>query len=164
MDEVLGTHTLLTGGSEAEALFEEAIGFLGQTTVATDLTHTRLLYGEWLRRERRKADARTQLQAAYDHFTAMGAKGFANRAEMELLATGARAQSRPARQGTSLTPQERRIAELAAQRLKNMEIASQLFISSATVEYHLHKVYRKLGVGTRDKLAKALETHDLRAT
>lgn len=158
------SRALLTGGPEAEALFEDAIGSLGQTTVATDLAHTRLLYGEWLRRERRKADARTQLRAAYDQFTAMGAKGFANRAEMELLATGARAQSRPAHQGTNLTPQERRIAELAAQRLKNMEIASQLFISSATVEYHLHKVYRKLGVGTRDKLAKALATHDIRAT
>jgi len=151
---------LLTGSGEAEALFEQAIGFLAQTTVAIDLVHTRLLYGEWLRREKRKADARAQLQEAYDQFTAIGAKGFAKRAEAELLATGARMQPRPVRPGTGLTPQERRVAELAAQGLKNMEIASQLFISSATVDYHLHKVYRKLHVGSRVRLAKVLETQD----
>ncbi|HUN32358.1 MAG TPA: LuxR family transcriptional regulator [Trebonia sp.] len=151
---------LLAEAGEAEGFFEQAIGFLGQTSVTVDLVHTRLLYGEWLRREKRKADARAQLQQAHDRFTAMGAAGFARRAEMELLATGARIQPRPVRRETGLTPQERRVAELAAQGLKNMEIASALFISSATVDYHLQKVYRKLQVSSRVRLAKALQARD----
>ena len=151
---------LLVSSTEAEALFEEAIEHLEQTTVATDLAHTRLLYGEWLRREKRRIDARVQLRLAYHHFTKMAAAGFARRAENELRATGERARPRSVEHATDLTPQERRIAELASEGLSNQEIASQLFISSATVDYHLRKVFRKLDVGSRNRLGKALRARD----
>jgi DNA-binding CsgD family transcriptional regulator len=155
------SRALLTESAKAEEHFEEAIGLLQQTSVATDVAHTRLLYGEWLRRETRRIDARAQLRMAHDFFADMGATGFAKRAETELLATGERARPRSIQTGESLTSQERLVAELAADGLSNMEIASQLFISSSTVEYHLKKVFRKLDVRSRGRLGKALRAQDL---
>jgi DNA-binding CsgD family transcriptional regulator len=150
------SRALLTDSPAAEKYFLQAIELLEQTTVATDVARTRLLYGEWLRREKRRADARAQLRMAHEYFTEMGAVSFAKRAATELLATGERARTRSAHDGDNLTPQERRVAELAASGLSNIEIASQLFISDATVEYHLGKVYRKLDIGSRRMLRKAL--------
>src|SRR5262249_25659117 len=149
------SQALLTHSPAAEKYFLQAIELLEQTTVATDVAHARLLYGEWLRREKRRAGARAQLRTAHEYFTAMGAVSFAKRAAAELLATGERARTRAARDGDNLTPQERRVAELAAGGLSNIEIASQLFISDATVEYHLGKVFRKLDIGSRRMLRKA---------
>lgn len=148
------SRALLTDGSEAEKHFEEAIGLLEQTSIATDVARARLLYGEWLRRERRRAEARNQLRMAQRYFAEIGAMGFAKRAETELLATGERVGPRSSEHGESLTAQERRVAELAAEGQSNVEIASQLFISPSTVEYHLHKVFRKLGVKSRTQLAR----------
>jgi DNA-binding CsgD family transcriptional regulator len=147
---------LLAESNQTETLFRQSIDFLSETTVKTDVAQTQLLYGEWLRRQNRQVDARAQLRAAHDFFVEMGAVNFAKRSEAELLAAGERVPPRVVRQGAELTPQERRIAQLAATRLTNPEIASQLFISSATVDYHLRKVYRKLGIGSRRELGKAL--------
>jgi DNA-binding CsgD family transcriptional regulator len=149
---------LLAGPPEAAALFEEAIGLLEQTSVATDLAHARLLYGEWLRREKRKVEARAQLRIAHDFFSAMGAPGFARRAAAELLATGEHVRKRPVERDAGLTSQEHQIAELAADGLTNSEIASRLFISPATVDYHLRKVFVKLDVSSRLRLAKVLRS------
>jgi DNA-binding CsgD family transcriptional regulator len=147
---------LLANRGRADTLFRQSIELLSQTSVKTDLAHSRLLYGEWLRREGRQLHARNELREAHSFFTAMGAVNFANRSEAELLAAGERVQPRAARRGAELTPQELRIARSAANRLTNPEIASQLFISSATVDYHLRKVYRKLGIGSRRELGEAL--------
>lgn len=157
---VARSRALLSAAPEAEKHFLDAIVLLEQTSVETDVAHTRLLYGEWLRRERRLLDARNELRMAHGFFAEMGAMSFAKRAEIELLATGERARPRSIDVGESLTPRERQIAQLAADGLSNMDIASQLFISSATVDYHLRKVYRKLGVSSRGLLAKALSTQD----
>ena len=157
------SRALLTDSYEAETHFQEAIRLLEETTVAVDVAHARLLYGEWLRRDKRRIDARTQLRVAHDCFGDIGAMGFAKRAERELLATGERARSRKTQTGESITPQERRVAELAIDGLSNIEIASQLFISSATVDYHLRKVYRKLDISSRGRLRGALTIHDLAA-
>lgn len=150
------SRALLTDGPEAEKYFQEAVRLLQQTSVATDVARTRLLYGEWLRRNRRRVDARTQLRIAHDYFAEMGAMGFVKRAEIELLATGERVLPRPIENVESLTPQERRVAELAADGQSNIEIASRLFISPSTVEYHLHKVFRKLGVKSRTQVARRM--------
>jgi DNA-binding CsgD family transcriptional regulator len=152
------SRALLTDSPEAEKYFHEAIRLLQQTSVATDVARARLLYGEWLRREKRRVEARTQLRMAHDYFAEIGATSFAKRAEIELLATGERARSRSIQRGETLTPQERRVAELAADGLSNIDIASQLFISSATVQYHLRNVYRKLDVRSRVLLGNALRT------
>ena len=118
-----------------------------------DLARTHLVYGEWLRRRHRKRDARKQLRAAHGLFADFDMKGFADRAEAELLATGETARKRSVETLTDLTSQERRISELAAGGASNPDIAEQLFISLATVEYHLSKVYRKLGIRSRTQLA-----------
>ncbi len=154
------SRALLIDGLEAERHFQEAISLLQQTSVATDLARARLLYGEWLRRERRRIDARTQLRMAHDFFTEIGAMGYAKRAEIELLATGARTRVRSVEHATDLTPQERRVAQMASEGFTNQEIASQLFISSATVEYHLSKIFRKLDIGSRRRLKNALAALD----
>lgn len=151
------SRALVAESSEAEDYFVEAIDLLLQTSVETEVARTRLLYGEWLRRERRRVEARDQLRIAHEFFAEIGAKGFARRAEAELLATGERTRPRSAGHAADLTPQERRVAELASEGFSNREIASQIFISSATVEYHLGKVYRKLGISSRGRLKKALE-------
>jgi DNA-binding CsgD family transcriptional regulator len=139
-------------------LYNSALEHLSQTLVARDLAHTQLLYGEWLRRENRRIDAREQLRAAHEFFVTMGAKQFMTRAEAELLATGERARPRTVDRTGDLTPQELRIATLAAERQTNPEIAAKLFLSPATVDHHLKKVYRKLNVTSRRALGEALRT------
>ena len=140
----------------AEALYREAIERLGGTRVRVELARAHLLYGEWLRRERRRVDAREQLRIAYYMFTQMGAEAFAGRAERELLATGERARKRSVETRGDLTAQEAQIARLARDGLSNPEIGARLFISPRTVEYHLHKVFGKLDIGSRNQLAAAL--------
>jgi DNA-binding NarL/FixJ family response regulator len=116
----------------------------------------RLLYGEWLRRQRRRGDARDQLRAAYQIFAAAGAGAFAERARVELRATGERAPKRTAQARDALTAREAHIARLAGQGVSNPEIAAQLYISPATVAYHLRKVFVALGISSRSQLASAL--------
>ncbi len=145
---------MLSHGEAAEALYREAIERLLPTTLRLDLARTRLLYGEWLRREQRKRDAREQLRTAHELFSDFGMEGFARRAAAELRATGEKARKRMVEAQYDLTPQEARISELAAQGATNQDIAAQMFISPATVEYHLHKVFRKLGVRSRTELAR----------
>ena len=152
------THALLRDGDEAEELYHEAIDHLGRSRVIVLRNRAQLTYGEWLRREHRRVDARTQLKAAYDAFVAMGARGFAERARRELLATGETVRKRTIDTRDELTPQEAQIARLAAERLTNPEIGAQLYLSHRTVEYHLRKVFSKLGISSRRELADALPT------
>jgi DNA-binding CsgD family transcriptional regulator len=144
---------LLSEGEVAESLYRESIEHLSCTRARLELARTHLLYGEWLRRERRRLDARKHLRTALEAFTSMGAEAFARRAERELLATGERARKRTVDTLDQLTPQETQIARLAANGDTNREIAAQLFISPSTVEYHLRKAFRKLGVKSRTQLA-----------
>jgi DNA-binding CsgD family transcriptional regulator len=147
---------LLSDRDEAEPLHLEAIDQLGRSRVVVLHARAKLNYGEWLRREHRRVDARTQLKAAYDAFEAMGARGFAERARRELLATGETVRKRTIDTRDELTPQEAQIARLASERLTNPEIAAQLYLSHRTVEYHLRKVFTKLGISSRRELADAL--------
>jgi DNA-binding NarL/FixJ family response regulator len=124
--------------------------------MAVDLARTHLLYGEWLRRQRRRMDAREELRTAYEMFSEFGMEAFAERARVELLATGERARKRTIETRDDLTPQEAQIARLARDGLSNREIGARLFISKHTVEYHLRKVFAKLGISSRTKLAEAL--------
>jgi DNA-binding CsgD family transcriptional regulator len=145
---------LLSEGEVADSLYRESIAHLSGTRVRLELARTHLLYGEWLRRERRRLDARKQLRTALEAFTSMGAQAFARRAERELLATGERARKRTVDTLDQLTPQETQIARLAANGNTNREIAAQLFISPSTVEYHLRKAFGKLDVKSRTQLAR----------
>ena len=120
------------------------------------LARAHLLYGEWLRRENRRADARDQLRTAYEGLTAMGMEAFAERARRELLATGETVRKRTVQARYEFTAQEGQIARLAADGLSNVEIGAQLFLSPRTVQYHLGKVFTKLGVGSRRQLSRAL--------
>ena len=147
---------LMSEGDAADSLFRQSIANLSGTRLRLELARTHLLYGEWLRRERRRIDARTQLRIAHEAFTSMGAEAFASRAERELLATGERARKRTIDKRDQLTPQETHIARLAADGRTNREIAAQFFISPSTVEYHLHKVFRKLGVRSRTELVRRI--------
>jgi DNA-binding CsgD family transcriptional regulator len=144
---------LLSEGEVAESLYRESIAHLAGTRVRLELARTHLLYGEWLRRERRRLDARKHLRTALEAFTSMGTEAFARRAERELLATGERARKRTVDTLDQLTPQEEQVARLAAKGATNREIAAQLFISPSTVEYHLRKAFRKLDVKSRTQLA-----------
>jgi DNA-binding CsgD family transcriptional regulator len=150
------SRALVDGGDEAERLYREAIDRLEPTRLRVDLARARLLYGEWLRRQRRRLDARKELRAAYDLFCDFGMRAFAERAWGELQATGERARKRTADTLDELTPQETQVARLAANGHTNREIASQLFISPSTVEYHLRKAFRKLDVKSRTQLARRL--------
>jgi DNA-binding CsgD family transcriptional regulator len=144
---------LVSRGSTAERLYREAIDRLAPTPLCWDLARTHLLYGEWLRRERRARDARHHLRAADELFTGFGVEGFTDRARVELRATGERTRERPSATTHDLTSQEAQISRLVAQGASNREIASELFISQSTVEYHLHKIFLKLGVKSRTQLA-----------
>jgi DNA-binding CsgD family transcriptional regulator len=147
---------LLTDGDDADALYAEAIRRLGRTRIRVQLARTRLLYGEWLRRERRRLDAREQLRTAHEFFRDAGMEAFAERARLELEATGERARKRTVDTLDQLTSQETQVARLAAQGETNRAIAARLFISASTVEYHLRKAFRKLGVKSRTQLAERL--------
>jgi DNA-binding CsgD family transcriptional regulator len=151
------SRALLASGEAADALYGEATERLGRSRIVVHLARAQLLYGEWLRRENRRLDAREQLRVAHDTLHAMGAMAFAERARRELLATGESARQRSAAASVDLTPQETQIARLAAERRTNPEIGSELFISPRTVEYHLSKVFTKLGVGSRRELRRALQ-------
>jgi DNA-binding CsgD family transcriptional regulator len=144
---------LLSEGEVAESLYRESIAHLAGTRARLELARTHLLYGEWLRRERRRIDAREHLRNALEAFTGMGSEAFASRAERELLATGERARKRTVDTRDDLTPQEEQVARLAAEGTTNREIAAQLFITQSTVEYHLRKAFRKLDVKSRTQLA-----------
>jgi DNA-binding CsgD family transcriptional regulator len=144
---------LLSEDEVAESLYRESIAQLAGTRVRVELARSQLLYGEWLRRQRRRLDARTPLRAAHAAFTDMGAEAFARRAERELRATGEHARKRTVETVDQLTPQEEQIARLAASGTTNREIAAQLFITQSTVEYHLRKAFRKLDVKSRMQLA-----------
>ncbi|WP_028050838.1 AAA family ATPase [Cellulomonas sp. URHD0024] len=147
------SQALLATDDDAEKLFVTALELVGTTPIATDLARTHLLYGEWLRRSGRRVDARVQLRKAHTLFTQMGAGAFAERARSALLATGVRARVTVHEPGdATLTPQESRIATLAARGLTNSEIASSLFVTASTVEFHMTKILRKTGTTSRREL------------
>jgi DNA-binding CsgD family transcriptional regulator len=147
---------LLSEGGAADALYREAIERLERTRIRVALARARLLYGEWLRREQRRVDAREQLRAAHEMFSTMGADGFAERARVELLATGETVRKRTVETRDDLTAQEAQIARLARDGRTNPEIGAQLYISPRTVEWHLKNVFTKLGIRSRRELHHAL--------
>ena len=150
------SRALLSEGEAAEDCYREAIERLGRTRMRPAAARAHLLYGEWLRRENRRRDARAELRTAYDLFTAMGIEAFAERARRELLATGETVRKRTVETASELTAQEAHIARLAVDGRTNAAIGAQLFLSTRTVEWHLGKVYTKLGVGSRRELRRAL--------
>ena len=150
------SRAVATNGTRAERSYREALGHLEQAGAVPDLARTHLLFGEWLRRERRQREARTHLREAQGLLRELGAEGYARRAWHELRATGAHSRRSRVEQGAALTPQELRIVELAAQGASNPEIAATLFISRRTVEYHLSKVFSKLGITTRTQLVRSV--------
>ena len=154
------SRALLVDGGNAERLYREAIDRLRRTRLRTELARAHLLYGEWLRRENRRVDGREQLRAAHDMFSSMGAEGFADRARRELLATGEQVRKRRDDTRDDLTPQEEHIARLARDGRTNPEIGAELYISARTVEWHLRKVFTKLGISSRRGLQDALPSRD----
>jgi DNA-binding CsgD family transcriptional regulator len=150
------SRALLSGGRAADDQHREAIELLSRTRMAAHLARAQLSYGEWLRREDRRIDARNQLRSAFEAFAAMGAHAFAGRARRELRAMGERVRERTDDARTSLTPQEEAVARLAGQGRTNSEIGAQLFIGARTVEWHLHKVFSKLDISSRKELDRAL--------
>jgi DNA-binding CsgD family transcriptional regulator len=147
---------LLGEGEATDGLYRESIDRLGRTRIRVELARSHLLYGEWLRRERRRSDAREQLRTAHDMLDTMGVAAFAERARRELRATGETARKRTAETSGKLTAQEAQIARLARDGLSNPEIGGQLFISPRTVQYHLHKVFAKLDISSRNELEHVL--------
>jgi DNA-binding CsgD family transcriptional regulator len=147
------SRALLATPAQALQGYEDALHVLSRTRAASQIARTHLLYGEWLRRQRRRREARDQLRTAHDMFDGMGMHGFAERARVELRATGEHVQKREPGTPEELTPQEAQIAALVSRGVANRDIAAQLFVSPSTVEYHLHKVFRKLGVISRTQLA-----------
>ena len=150
------SRALLSEGTEAEEAYREAIDRLAQTRLTVLHARTRLVYGEWLRRENRKTDAREQLRVAHEVLAEAGIGGFADRARRELLACGETVRMRSDDPAAGLTEQEGQIARLAVEGCTNGEIAGRLFISPRTVEWHLRKVYTKLGISRRTELRQAL--------
>jgi DNA-binding CsgD family transcriptional regulator len=157
------SRALVSSGIEAEELYHDAIERLGRTKMRPELARAHLLYGEWLRREGRRIDARAQLHRAYDMFVSIGMGAFAERARRELMATGETVRKRPAETspGVELTRQERQIALLARDGLSNPEVGARLFLSPRTVEWHLRKVFAKLGVASRRQLQEALSARSV---
>jgi DNA-binding CsgD family transcriptional regulator len=159
-DWALGTEArsraLLSEGETAENYYREAIERLGRTRMRPALARAHLLYGEWLRSGNRRRDARAELRTAHDLFTTMGFEAFAERARRELAAAGDTVRKRTVDTASELTAQEAHIARLAVDGRTNAEIGAQLFLSTRTVEWHLGKVYTKLGVASRRELRRAL--------
>jgi DNA-binding CsgD family transcriptional regulator len=154
---VARSRALMETGDAAEAHFRDAVDRLERVDAANDVARAHLLYGEWLRRQKRRLDARAHLRIAHELFSTMGAHAFAERARIELQATGESVRKRSPASQLDLTPQERQIAELAGGGATNTEIASQMYLSSSTVDYHLKKVFRKLNITSRRQLAAALD-------
>jgi DNA-binding CsgD family transcriptional regulator len=150
------SRALLSDGDIAESLYREAIERLQRTRLRVDLARAHLIYGEWLRRERRRLDAREQLRTALEMFAAMGVEAFTGRAERELLATSEHVRKRSVETRDDLTAQETQIARLVRDGLSNSEIGQRLFISQHTVAYHLRKVFSKLDITSRNQLARVL--------
>ncbi len=150
------SQALMSEGEDADALYREAIERLERTRIRVELARARLLYGEWLRREHRRVDAREQLRSAHDMFSRFDAEAFAERAGRELTATGETVRKLTVETRDVLTPQEAQVARLAQAGHTNPEIGAELFISPRTVEYHLHKVFTKLGISSRKELRAAL--------
>jgi len=163
-DWLLGIHArgraLLSRGEAVERGYREAIERLGRTRLRPELARSHLLYGEWLRRESRRVEARTELRTAHDLFVAIGMEAFAERARGELQATGERVRRLTVETRDDLTAQERQIARLARDGLSNPEIGARLFLSPRTVEWHLRKVFGKLGIRSRQELSDALPSSD----
>jgi ATP/maltotriose-dependent transcriptional regulator MalT len=155
---------LMSEGETAERAYREAIDRLGRTWLRPELARGHLLYGEWLRREGRRVDAREQLRTAHEMLDTIGMKAFAERAPRELPAAGEKARKRTVDTRDELTGQERQIAGLARDGLSNPEIGARLFLSSRTVEWHLGKVFSKLGITSRMGLRDALPGRDQEAT
>jgi DNA-binding CsgD family transcriptional regulator len=147
---------LLAPEDEAEGQYRRSIEVLGGANSPTELARSHLVYGEWLRRQRRRREARDQLGAASDAFAGIGAEGFAERARTELEATGGHARARSPETSLALTAQETQVARLVVEGDTNREAAAKLFISPATVEYHLRHIYQKLGVSSRTQLARKI--------
>ena len=152
---------LASAGDEAERHYRESLDRLERTSLRGELARSRLLYGEWLRREGRRVDAREQLRVARETLMAIGADGFAERARHELLATGEKVRKRRDDTRDELTPQEAQIARLARDGRTNPQIGAELFLSPRTVEWHLKKVFTKLGISSRRALRDALPDRDL---
>jgi DNA-binding CsgD family transcriptional regulator len=150
---------LLSEGDAADRLYRESIAHLGRTRVRPQLARAHLLYGEWLRRQRRRQDAREQLRTAHNLLDPMGIEGFAERARRELRATGATTRRRTVETREVLTAREAVIARLARDGLSNPEIGTRLFISARTVQYHLGKVFAKLGIGSRSQIDRVLPSN-----
>ena len=150
---------LLSEGEAADRCYRESIERLGRTRVRAQLARAHLLYGEWLRRERRRGEAREQLRTAHEMLAAMGMAAFAERARRELQATGETARKRTVEITVELTAQEAQVARLAREGLSNPQIGARLFISTRTVQYHLGKVFAKLGITSRSQLDQALPGH-----
>jgi DNA-binding CsgD family transcriptional regulator len=154
------SRALLSDTRDAEPLYREAVERLDRSRGVIHATRARLLYGEWLRRENRRVDAREQLRVAYESFSRIGAKAFAERARGELLATGETVRKRRVDAPDDLTPQEKQIAQLARDGLSNPDIGARLFLSPRTVEFHLRKVYTKLGIRSRHELSRVLPSSE----
>jgi DNA-binding CsgD family transcriptional regulator len=154
------SRALVSEGVAADKLYREAINRLSRTRPRPELARAHLVYGEWLRRESRRGDARAQLRAAHEEFTSIGMDAFAERSRRELLATGEKARKRTVETTDELTAHERQIAQLACDGLSNPEIGARLFLSPRTVEWHLRRVFGKLGIHRRGELAIALARSD----
>jgi DNA-binding CsgD family transcriptional regulator len=161
MGTLARSRALLAQGDDAEQLYLEAIERLGASRARPQLARAHLLYGEWLRRRRRRRDAREHLRRSESMFVTLGADAFAARARSELRATGETQAARGPRGSERLTAQETRIANLVADGASNPEIGALMFISPRTVEYHLHKIFQKLGVSSRGEIARRLPTDGL---